>query len=133
MGEVFDACIIGSGAAGGVATHVLSSAGLRLCVLEAGPDVDAQVDFKQHQWPYEFAARGLGVAGEHDGHAGHHRVLADPEPVLHPGRRDRAALVAVVERDRPARRVPPVRPAQRDLPEPPEIRAQRDPRGRPAQ
>lgn len=67
MGEVFDACIIGSGAAGGVATHVLSSAGLRLCVLEAGPDVDPQVDFKQHQWPYEFAARGLGAAGEHDG------------------------------------------------------------------
>lgn len=43
--KIWDAVVIGSGATGGVAAHFLSARGLRVLVLEAGPDVGAQKDY----------------------------------------------------------------------------------------
>ena len=55
---IHDVCIIGSGAAGGIAAYVLSKAGLNVLLLEAGPWLDPEKDFKQHLWPYQHATRG---------------------------------------------------------------------------
>lgn len=57
---VYDAVIIGSGAAGGTAAWVLVKAGLRVAMLEAGPLRRHLVDFPYHEpFPYEDPYRGL--------------------------------------------------------------------------
>lgn len=61
--KVYDVCIIGSGAAGGAAAKVLTEGGLEVVMLEAGPPLNPQTDFKEHVWPYELAHRGAGVGG----------------------------------------------------------------------
>lgn len=57
-GKVYDAVIVGSGAAGGMAAHVMAHAGMEVLVLEAGPQLDLYNDFKTHQWPYDEPYRG---------------------------------------------------------------------------
>ena len=56
----FDVIIVGSGAGGGMATKVLSEAGLNIAVIEAGPFYDpANPDTRtQMRWPYESPRRG---------------------------------------------------------------------------
>lgn len=61
--EVYDVCIVGSGAAGGLAAKVLTEGGLQVAMLEAGPPVIPERDYKEHVWPYELAHRGAGIAG----------------------------------------------------------------------
>jgi len=63
-GKVFDVCIIGSGAAGGAAAKVLTEGGLDVVMLEAGPPLHPEKDYKEHVWPYELAHRGAGIGGE---------------------------------------------------------------------
>lgn len=55
---VYDAVIVGSGAAGGMAAYMLTKAGMQVLVLEAGPKLDLYNDFKTHAWPYEEKYRG---------------------------------------------------------------------------
>ena len=62
--KVFDVCIIGSGAAGGVAAKILAEGGLSVVLLEAGPPLNPDEDFKEHVWPYELPHRGAGVGGK---------------------------------------------------------------------
>ncbi|HEX8998684.1 MAG TPA: FAD-binding protein, partial [Blastocatellia bacterium] len=57
-GKVYDAVIVGSGAAGGMAANVMANAGMEVLVLEAGPQLDLYNDFKTHAWPYEEKYRG---------------------------------------------------------------------------
>ena len=66
--RVYDAIIVGSGAAGGVAAHVLVNKGLDVLLLEIGPKWDPTKDLiTSHKWPYELPYRGLGKPGQYDG------------------------------------------------------------------
>ena len=65
--KVYDVCIIGSGAGGGTAAKVLTEGGLSVVMLEAGPRLNPEKDFKEHVWPYELSHRGVGVAGRGKG------------------------------------------------------------------
>ena len=56
----YDVCIIGSGAAGGTAAKVLTEGGLNVVMLEAGPSLNPEKDYKEHVWPYELPHRGVG-------------------------------------------------------------------------
>src|SRR5260370_8224833 len=59
----YDVCIIGSGAGGGVAAKVLTEGGLNCVLLEAGPNLNPEKDFKMFTWPYELPHRGAAVGG----------------------------------------------------------------------
>src|SRR5216117_1109315 len=59
----YDVCIIGSGAGGGMAAKVLTEGGLNCALLEAGPNVNPEKDFKMLMWPYEAPHRGAGIGG----------------------------------------------------------------------
>jgi choline dehydrogenase-like flavoprotein len=63
--KLYDVCIIGSGAAGGTAAKVLTEGGLNVVMLEAGPSLNPEKDYKEHVWPYELPHRGVGVGGKH--------------------------------------------------------------------
>jgi choline dehydrogenase-like flavoprotein len=61
--KVYDVCIIGSGAAGGTAAKILTEGGLNAVMIEAGPPLHPEADFKEHVWPYQLPHRGAGVGG----------------------------------------------------------------------
>src|SRR5690349_11750843 len=64
----YDACVVGSGAAGGMAAHVLTDLGLKVLLLEAGkkysiPEMNAEL--RSMQWPYDHPRRGDLPPGYH--------------------------------------------------------------------
>ncbi len=61
--QEYDVIIVGSGAGGGMATKILSEAGLKVAVVEAGPFFDpADPDqITQLKWPYESPRRGAST------------------------------------------------------------------------
>ena len=60
---VADVVIIGSGAGGGTTTKVLVDLGLHVTLIEAGPMLHPETDFKEHKWPYDYPHRGAGEGG----------------------------------------------------------------------
>ena len=60
----YDVCVIGSGAGGGMAAKILTEGGLSVALLEAGPPVNPEKDYKMFVWPYELPHRGVGVGGK---------------------------------------------------------------------
>lgn len=56
--DVFDICIIGSGAAGGVMAKELCEGGAKVIMLESGRAI-TRADMLTHRWPYELPYRGL--------------------------------------------------------------------------
>lgn len=54
----YDAIVVGSGAAGGMAAYVLAAQGLKVLMLEAGPRYDLTETLKSSEWPYEHPRRG---------------------------------------------------------------------------
>lgn len=63
--RVYDAIIVGSGAAGGMAAHVLTSHGLDVLLLEAGRRVDTNSELKSTEWPWEHPRRGAMPPDRH--------------------------------------------------------------------
>ncbi len=57
----YDAVIVGSGAGGGMAAYVLSKAGLKVCLLEAGAMYDPQKNVTQLKNPWESKRRGAST------------------------------------------------------------------------
>ena len=62
--KLYDVCIIGSGAGGGTAAKILTEGGLNVVMLEAGPPLNPERDYKEHLWPYDLPHRGIGVGGK---------------------------------------------------------------------
>jgi len=58
LSRTYDAVIVGSGAAGGMAAHVLTSHGLDVLMLEAGKKLDIEAELKSMEWPYDHPRRG---------------------------------------------------------------------------
>jgi choline dehydrogenase-like flavoprotein len=58
LARTYDAVIVGSGAAGGMAAHVLTSHGLDVLLLEAGKQIDTTAELRSMEWPYDHPRRG---------------------------------------------------------------------------
>src|SRR5215813_8885008 len=56
--KTYDAVVVGSGAAGGMAAHVLTAHGMKVLLLEAGKKLDIDKELKSTQWPYDHPRRG---------------------------------------------------------------------------
>lgn len=57
----YDVVIVGSGAGGGMAAYMLSQAGVKVALLEAGPMYDPRKNVTQLKWPWESPRRGAGT------------------------------------------------------------------------
>lgn len=57
----YDAIIVGSGAAGGMAAYMLAKAGLKICIIEAGPMYHPQKNVTQLKNPWESPRRGAST------------------------------------------------------------------------
>ncbi len=57
----YDVCIVGSGAGGGMAAYMLTQAGLKVVLLEAGPMYDPAKNVTQLKWPWESPRRGAST------------------------------------------------------------------------
>jgi choline dehydrogenase-like flavoprotein len=62
---VYDAIVVGSGAAGGMAAHVLTSHGMKVLLLEAGRKLPIEQELKSMEWPYDHPRRGEMPPNDH--------------------------------------------------------------------
>jgi choline dehydrogenase-like flavoprotein len=58
LSKTYDAIVVGSGAAGGMAAHVLTSHGLQVLLLEAGKKLPIEKELRSMEWPYDNPNRG---------------------------------------------------------------------------
>ncbi|MGH9328704.1 MAG: GMC oxidoreductase [Terriglobia bacterium] len=66
--KVYDAVIVGSGAGGGMAAYVLTKAGAKCLVLEAGEWWDTAKQSTMFQWPYQAPYRGAPTRQKPNGY-----------------------------------------------------------------
>ena len=83
--EIYDVCIVGSGAAGGMSAYTLTHAGVKVVMLEAGPMYDPAKNVTQLKWPWESPRRGASTThrpfGDFDASYGGWEI--DGEPYTH--------------------------------------------------
>src|SRR3989442_5727018 len=65
LSKTYDAVVVGSGAAGGMAAHVLTTRGLKVLMLEAGKKLPIEQELRSMQWPYDPPRRGDAPPGYH--------------------------------------------------------------------
>jgi choline dehydrogenase-like flavoprotein len=60
----WDVIVVGSGAAGGMAAHELTMAGIKVLLLEAGRMIDTRTEYRTMEWPYQSMRRHRLPPGE---------------------------------------------------------------------
>ena len=65
LSKTYDAVVVGSGAAGGMAAHVLTSQGMQVLLLEAGKRIPIEQELRSMEWPYDHPRRGEAPPGYH--------------------------------------------------------------------
>jgi len=65
LSRTYDAVIVGSGAAGGMAAHVLTAQGMKVLMLEAGKKLPIEQELRSMEWPYDHPRRGEYPPGSH--------------------------------------------------------------------
>jgi choline dehydrogenase-like flavoprotein len=65
LGRTYDAVVVGSGAAGGMAAYVLTAQGLSVLLLEAGKRLNVENELRSMEWPWEHPRRGAMPTSYH--------------------------------------------------------------------
>ena len=65
LSRTYDAVVVGSGAAGGMAAHVLTAQGMQVLLLEAGKRLNIDQELRSMEWPYDHSRRGRLPPGSH--------------------------------------------------------------------
>ena len=65
LSRTYDAVIVGSGAAGGMAAYVLTVHGMKVLLLAAGKKLPIEQELRSMQWPYDHPRRGDAPPASH--------------------------------------------------------------------
>ncbi len=76
--QSWDAIVVGSGAAGGMAAFQLATAGVKVLMLEAGRMLDPAKEYRTMEWPYQSERRGRLPVDEHALDAAEYKMLDRP-------------------------------------------------------